>query len=109
MTSIHPGSAEAEKSVFSGRVAVGLKRGLGCVEAAEAPDCLTLPCVDIIDRSCGWFALATSFVVDWTVTQSSFDLQPTFHRSRIGRTPSATACLPFRRVIHIICFDRFRS
>jgi hypothetical protein len=35
MTSIHPGSSEFAKSVFSGRLAVGVKRGLGW-SAAEA-------------------------------------------------------------------------
>jgi hypothetical protein len=47
MTSIHPASSEFEKSVLSGRVAVGVKRGLGWF-VAETSAFLSPPLADIL-------------------------------------------------------------
>lgn len=38
MTSIHPGSSDTEKSLFSGGVAVGAKRGLGWTDVPDDLD-----------------------------------------------------------------------
>ena len=54
MTSIHPGSSNTERSLFSGGVAVGVKRGLGCADVPDGRDCFDP----------GWTAMMDSRIGD---------------------------------------------